>query len=102
MATTRVKASELKMTKKDKNLLQKTRKIKANLDDIPEITDEQIKALRKVHEARVESKRKEVLSIRLAKNSVNKLKSFGPGYSNIAANMIELCLSNPEYLKKCL
>lgn len=100
--TVRVKASELKLSKRDKELLKKLDKINPNTDDIPEITDEQIRTLRKVHEARLESQRKEVLSIRITKKSIDKLKAFGPGYSNIAANMIEFCLSNPEYIKKCL
>lgn len=100
----RVKASELKKpSAADRKRLREVAKRPIVFDeDCPEMTEEDLKNVRKVHMNNMASRRKTVLSVRIARKSMDKLKSLGPGYSSIVANMIEYCLNNPDILEKCL
>lgn len=102
--TVRVKASELRpLTKKDIKRMKDASKRPIIYDeDSPKTTKEQLSQFRRRHEQNRINNRKVVFSTRITKNSYDKLKSFGPGYSSIVANMIEYCLKDPEIIKKCL
>lgn len=97
----RVKASELKSHSKKRMAELSKRSIIID-EENPEITDEDIANLRKVHANNIASNKRVAFSARIPQRSFDKLKSFGPGYSRIVANMIEYCLKDPEIIKKCL
>lgn len=71
-------------------------------EDCPELTDEQLKQFRRVHELKDQERRKGIVSLRLSQSSINKAKALGPKYTAVLARMIEIGLDDPEMIKKCL
>lgn len=71
-------------------------------EDCPPLTNEQLLQFRKARQEKDRENRKEVLSVRIKQSSMNRLKALGPGYSNVVAKLIDIGLSDPELLKRCL
>lgn len=71
-------------------------------EDSPVSTPEMLEQFRAVAKSRRQSRRKQVLSIRVSEDTMTKAKSLGDGYSGILSRMLEYCLNNPSIIKKCL
>lgn len=104
MPNIKVKASKLKKsTKEDIQRLKSISYKDIEYDeDCPPLTNEQLLQFRKARQEKDRENRKEVLSVRIKQSSMNRLKALGPGYSNVVAKLIDIGLSDPELLKRCL
>lgn len=104
MPDIKVKASKLK--KSNKEDIQRLKSISYKDieydEDCPPLTNEQLLQFRKARQEKDKENRKEVLSVRIKQSSMNRLKALGPGYSNVVAKLIDIGLSDPELLKRCL
>ena len=70
--------------------------------DSPELTDEQLSAIRQAYLQAKENDRLESVSLRLKHRTVIKAKSLGSGYTSIIARVIEKVLDNPEWIRMIL
>lgn len=100
----RYKSNELPPVSKEdiKRLRKAARRPIVYDEDCPELTDEQIKEIRKQIKQKKEEQKKEVLSIRVSKATMRKAKALGPGYSSVLAKLLDMSLNDPEMIKKCL
>lgn len=71
-------------------------------EDNPELTDEQLASLRRVHEERRVDRRRQNVTLRLTPQAIQKAKSLGKGYSGILSRIIESVLNDPSALSKYL
>ena len=71
-------------------------------DDNPELTDEQLASLRRVHESRRVDRRRQNVTLRLTPQAIQKAKALEKGYSGILSRIIESVLNDPSALSKYL
>ena len=71
-------------------------------DDAPELTDEQYKAFAVVAEKQRKARRKELISLRLPHDTLEKAKLLGNGYTGVLSRLLIMALDNPEMVRKCL
>ena len=71
-------------------------------DDNPELTDEQLASLRRVHEDRQADRKRQNVTLRLTPQTIRKAKSLGKGYSGILSRIVESVLDDPAVLRKYL
>lgn len=71
-------------------------------DDCPELTDEQLSVFAAIAKKRREERRKMLVSIRLSPETFEKAKKLGRGYNGILSRLLDMALSNPDMVKKCL
>lgn len=71
-------------------------------EDNPELTDDQLAGLRRVHEAKREERRRQNVTLRLSPQSIRKAKALGKGYTGILSRIVESVLDDPAVLKKYL
>ncbi|MBR2842868.1 MAG: BrnA antitoxin family protein [Lachnospiraceae bacterium] len=71
-------------------------------EDNPELTDEQLASLRRVHESRRVDRRRQNVTLRLTPQTIQKAKALGKGYSGILSRIIESVLNDPSALSKYL
>ena len=68
-------------------------------DDSPEYSYEQLAAM--LAKKKSDSKT-QVVSIRLSKETLDKAKSLGKGYTGVMSRVITYAMDNPDVLRKCL
>ena len=71
-------------------------------DDAPELTDEQYKAFAIVAEQQRKGRKKELVSIRLSHDTLEKAKMLGRGYTGVLSRLLTMALDNPDMVRKCL
>ena len=71
-------------------------------EDNPELTDEQLASLRRVHESRRADRRRQNVTLRLTPQAIQKAKALGKGYSGILSRIVESILNDPSTLSKYL
>ena len=71
-------------------------------DDAPELTDEQYKAFAIVAEQQRKGRKKELASIRLSHDTLEKAKMLGRGYTGVLSRLLTMALDNPDMVRKCL
>ena len=71
-------------------------------DDNPELTDEQLASLHRVHELRSADRRRQNVTLRLTPQAIRKAKALGKGYSGILSRIVESILDDPSTLSKYL
>ena len=71
-------------------------------DDNPELTDEQLALMRRVHESRRAERRRQNVTLRLTPQAIQKAKALGKGYSGILSRIVESILNDPAELSKYL
>ena len=71
-------------------------------DDNPELTDEQLALMRRVHESKRADRRRQNITLRLTPQAIQKAKALGKGYSGILSRIIESILNDPSALSKYL
>jgi len=71
-------------------------------DDAPELTEEQYKAFAVVAEEQRKARKKELVSIRLSHETLEKAKMLGRGYTGVLSRLLTMALDNPDMVRKCL
>lgn len=71
-------------------------------DDNPELTDEQLALMCRVHESRRAERRRQNVTLRLTPQAIQKAKALGKGYSGILSRIVESVLNDPSELSKYL
>lgn len=71
-------------------------------DDNPELTDEQLASMHRVHELRRADRRRQNVTLRLTPQAIRKAKALGRGYSGILSRIVESVLDDPATLSKYL
>lgn len=71
-------------------------------EDSPEFTDEQYKEFARQLEVQRANRKRGIVSVRLGKDTLEKAKKLGAGYTAVLARMIDLCINDKELLQKCL
>lgn len=73
---------EQQLTKEQILMVKEAAKRPAARDeDNPELTDEQLAALRRVHESKRADRRRQNVTLRLTPQAIQKAKALGKGYS---------------------
>ena len=74
-----------------------------NLDDIPEISPEEIALLASIAKERRSARRKKTISIRLPQETIDKAKSMlGEGYTTVLGRVLVMAVDHPDIIKQCL
>ena len=68
----------------------------------PEMNDEQLAGLRRVHEQMQLERRRQNVTLRLKPQTIRKAKELGKGYTGILSRIIESVLDDPATLTKYL
>ena len=71
-------------------------------DDNPELTDEQLASMHRVHELRRADRRRQNVTLRLTPQAIRKAKALGRGYSGILSRIVESVLDDPATVSKYL
>ncbi len=71
-------------------------------DDSPELTEEQYKAFAIVAAEQRKARKKELVSIRLSHDTLEKAKMLGRGYTGVLSRLLTMALDNPDMVRKCL
>ena len=71
-------------------------------DDSPELTEEQYKAFAIVAAEQRKARKKELVSIRLSHDTLEKAKMLGSGYTGVLSRLLTMALDNPDMVRKCL
>ena len=91
-----------KPTKKQLKELEEAAKREINLDDIPEITEEQYAAMAELARKKRAESRKPVVSIRIDPVTLAKAKATGKGYTRFLSRLLDNAINDPELVKKSL
>lgn len=71
-------------------------------EDCPELTEEELAKFQRISEERKRERRKQVLTLRVSPATLAKAKSLGAGYSGVLSRMLDICLDDPEMIRRCL
>lgn len=71
-------------------------------EDARELTEEELAKFKRVSEERRNERRKQIVTLRVSPATLAKAKSLGTGYSGVLSRMLDMCLNDPELIKKCL
>ncbi len=90
-------------TKEQLKMLEKAEKMPISFDeDCPELSDEDLKNFRRISDERKNERRKQTVTLRVTPATLAKAKALGAGYSGVLSRMLDLCLNDPDIIKKCL
>jgi len=71
-------------------------------EDCPELTDEELSEFVSVAQEREAERKKQVLSLRVAGETIRIGKSFGKGWTGVMARLLDLAVKDPALLRKAL
>ena len=92
-----------KPNKKQEQEIEKLKSKKAIPDEeTPELTIEQMEQYRIAAIKKRKERQKQVLTLRVSADTMNKAKALGKGYTGILSRMLELCLNDSSIIEKCL
>lgn len=90
-------------TKEQIDMLERAAKLPICFDeDSPELSEEDLSQFRHISDIKKSERRKQVISLRVSASTLAKAKSLGTGYSGVLSRMLDMCLSDPELIKRCL
>lgn len=90
-------------TKEQIKMLEKAKKRKISFDeDSPELSEEDLAKFRKISDERKLERRKQVITLRVSSSTLTKARALGSGYSGVLSRMLEICLNDPNMIKRCL
>lgn len=90
-------------TKEQLKMLEKAKKRKISFDkDSPELSEEDLAKFRKISDERKLERRKQVITLRVSSSTLTKARALGSGYSGVLSRMLEVCLNDPNMIKRCL
>ena len=91
------------LTKEQKEEIKRAKEMTDVYDeDCPPLTDEQLAELAAVARQQRAMRKRNVVSLRLPAQTLEKAKKLGEGYTSVLSRMIEFCLNDKEILQKCL
>ncbi|MBQ6386158.1 MAG: hypothetical protein IJJ38_08340 [Lachnospiraceae bacterium] len=65
-------------------------------------SQERYEELAKLAEQKREERRKQVLTLRVSAETMNKARALGKGYTGILSRLLEEALNDPEMIERCL
>ena len=71
-------------------------------EDCPPLTDEQLAEFAIIARQQRADRRRGIVSLRLAPQTLEKARKLGNGYTAVLSRMIDLCINDKELLLKCL
>ena len=71
-------------------------------EDCPELTDEELAEFASLAKERDEARKKQVLSLRVAGETIRIGQSLGKGWTGVMARLLDLAIKNPVLLRKAL
>lgn len=90
-------------TKEQIDMLERAAKLPICFDeDCPELSEEELSKFRRISDVRKNERRKQVISLRVSASTLARAKALGTGYSGVLSRMLDMCLSDPELIKRCL
>ena len=100
----KIKISELKpLTNAEKNIIKQAALKEITYDeDCPAIAPELLEEFKAVVKEQRARRRKNIIALSVSDSTMEKAKALGPGYSEILSRMLDLCLNDPNIIKKCL
>ena len=69
---------------------------------VQKMTSEQYEEFDALAERKREEMKKQVLTVRVSPQTMNKAKALGKVYTGILSRLLELALEDPEMVRKCL
>ena len=92
-----------KPTKEELAEIASADKRPVNLDDIPEMTEDEMAVVALMAQKRRNSRRKKTVSIRLPQDTIDKAKSMlGEGYTSVLGRVLVMAIDRPDIIKQCL
>ena len=91
-----------KPTKKQLKELEEAAKREINLEDIPEITEEQFAAMAELARKKRAESRKPVVSLRIDPETLKKAKATGKGYTGFLSRLLDNAINDPELVRRSL
>ena len=83
--------------------VERASKLPINYDDIPPLTDEELKQVAKMARGQRASMKKINVTIRVPQQTIDKAKRMlGAGYTGVLRRLIVKAVDHPELLKDCL
>jgi len=71
-------------------------------EDSPGLSEEMVKEFRKVAERRKEDNRKQNLTLRVSRKTLDKARKLGKGYTRVISRIIDDAFDDPDFLRKYL
>ena len=91
-----------KPTKAQLKEIEEAAKREINLDDIPELTEEQLAKMAKLARKKRETMKKPIGSLRIDPDTLKKAKATGKGYTGFLSRLLDNAINDPELVKKSL
>jgi uncharacterized protein (DUF4415 family) len=77
-------------------------KKKAAVPDSEPVSQELYEELAKMASKKREERRKQVLTLRVSTETMQKAKALGKGYTGILSRLLEEALNDPDMIERCL
>lgn len=71
-------------------------------EDCPELSEDELLQFKRISDQRKTDRRKQNITLRVSPSTAAKAKALGSGYTGVLSRMLDLCLNDPEIIKKCL
>ena len=91
------------ITPEELKMLEGAKKLPIVFDeDIPELTEEELKGFRRVSEKNRQERNKQTVTLRLSPQALKKAKSLGKGYTSVLSRILEGALSDNDVIRHYL
>lgn len=92
-----------KPTREQKDMLNRAKQSPVTYDDdLPQLSDAQLKEFRKISEKNREERRKQSVTLRLSPRAIKKAKSLGKGYTSVLSRILESALEDNSVIERYL
>ena len=92
-----------KPTKQQIAMLEKASQLPVSYDDdLPELSDMQLKEFRRISEKNREDRRKQSVTLRLSPKAIKKARSLGKGYTSVLSRILESALEDNSIIERYL
>ena len=71
-------------------------------EDCPELTEAQLIEIAAMAAKQRAERRKPLLTVRVAPDTLRKAKALGKGYTSNMGRQLDMAINNPDMLKQCL
>ena len=102
MNMVKMTASELllPLTEEELQEIEKTESKEPVFDeDSPEMSEKQLSQFRRMYGA---DRSKQTVSLRLSRNTYNKARTYGKGYTSFLSRLLDVAINDEELVKKCV
>ena len=92
-----------KPTREQKDMLNRAKQSPVTYDDdLPQLSDAQLKEFRRISEKNREERRKQSVTLRLSPRAIKKAKSLGKGYTSVLSRILESALEDNSVIERYL